>query len=327
MHHVVKALAGALIAGAVSISGALAQTPLRLSVETPQGEPLNFMLRAFAEALEADAPGVFAIEIFDGGVLGDEIAQMELVRAGQVDVVPMGSDVVEIDSRFAVFDAPFLFPDAETARAALDGELMDTLGESLRERTGLELLAFGELGFRMITNNVRPVVTPADLDGLKLRTPGSSTRIMAFETLGAAPTPMNLGEVYLALQQGVLDGQENPFGTIREMSFHEVQDYLSLSRHVYTPITLTMNGAKFDSLTDDEKAAVTAAAAKASAASRAQSDANTGSLLDEFKAAGMTVNDIDLAAFQSATPPIYDAIGEIVGADFMEKVVAIVEAN
>lgn len=327
MHKVVKALAGALIAGAVSASGAFAQTPLRLSVETPQGEPLNYMLRAFADALEADSPGMFAVEIFDGGVLGDEIAQMELIRAGQVDVVPMGSDVVEIDNRFAVFDAPFLFPDAGTARAALDGELKDSLGESLRERTGLELLAFGELGFRMITNNVRPVVTPADLDGLKLRTPGSSTRIMAFETLGAAPTPMSLGEVYLALQQGVLDGQENPFGTIREMSFHEVQDYLSLSRHVYTPITLAMNGAKFDSLSDEEKAAVTAAAAKASEASRGQSDTNTASLLDEFKAAGMNVNEIDLPAFQAATPPIYAAIGEIVGADFMEKVVAIIEAN
>ena len=240
--------AAALLAGALGLSGAVAQTSLRLSVETPEGEPLNYMLRQFATALEETAPDAFDVEIFDGGVLGDEIAQMELVRAGQVDVVPMGSDVVEIDNHFALFDAPFFFADAATARTALDGELGDMFAESLEERTGLKLLAFGELGFRMITNNVRPVVVPADLDGLKLRTPGSSTRIMAFETLGAAPTPMNLGEAYLAMQQGVLDGQENPFGTIREMSFHEVQKYLSLSKHVYTPITLVMNARTFDGL-------------------------------------------------------------------------------
>lgn len=314
--------AAAIVVALAPLADAQAQTKLRLSVETPQGEPLNYMLRAFAEALETGSPGMFSVELFDGGVLGDEIAQMELVRAGQVEVVPMGSDVVEIDKSFAVFDAPFLFADAGAARAALDGPVGELLAASLMDRAGLKLLAFGELGFRMITNNVRPVVTPADLAGLKLRTPGSSTRIMAFTTLGASPTPMPLGEVYLALQQGVLDGQENPFGTIREMSFHEVQKYLSLSRHVYTPITLTMNGAAWNALSDAEKAAVTKAAEAARDASRARSDANTASLLDTFKAAGMQVNDIDLAAFKAATPPIYEGIAAIVGADFMNQVTA-----
>jgi tripartite ATP-independent transporter DctP family solute receptor len=312
---------------ALGAADAPAQVALKLSVETPQGEPLNFMLRAFGEALEAAAPGEFAVEIFDGGVLGDEIAQMELVRVGQVDVVPMGSDVVEIDGSFAIMDAPFLFASPAIARGALDGELGAMLGASLRERTGLQLLAFGELGFRMITNNVRPIVTPADLAGLKLRTPGSSTRIMAFQTLGAAPTPMNLGEVYLALQQGVLDGQENPFGTIREMSFHEVQKYLSLSRHVYTPITLVMNGAKYDSLTDAQKAAVMAAAAAASAASRARSDEASASLAAEFEAAGMQINEIDIAAFQAATPPILANIAALVGEDFMTRALAAIPAE
>ena len=319
--------AAAILAGALGMTGAMAQTPLRLSVETPEGEPLNYMLRQFAAALETEAPDAFEVEIFDGGVLGDEIAQMELVRAGQVDVVPMGSDVVEIDDHFALFDAPFFFPDAETARTALDGELGEMYAASLLERTGLKLLAFGELGFRMITNNVRPVVVPADLDGLKLRTPGSSTRIMAFETLGAAPTPMNLGEAYLAMQQGVLDGQENPFGTIREMSFHEVQKYLSLSRHVYTPITLVMNAKTWDGLSAEEQEAVMAAAAAAKAASRAQSDENTSSLLSEFEAAGMEVNEIDLAAFKEAVPPIYEEIGAIVGPEFMDKATTVVEGK
>ena len=133
---------------------------LKLSVETPQGDPLNVMLRAFAESLGNRVGDQVSIEIFDGGVLGDEIAQMELVRAGEVDVVPMGSDVVEIDKHFAIFDLPFLFPDAATAHSTLDGELGTHLADSLREVAGVEVLAFGELGFRVISNNKRPINTP-----------------------------------------------------------------------------------------------------------------------------------------------------------------------
>ena len=121
----------------------------------------------------------------------------------------------------------------------------------------------GEIGFRNITNNVRPVKVPADLKGLKLRTPGSKTRILAFEMLGASPISMNIGEIYMGLQQGVVDGQENPLGTIRAFSWFEVQKYISLSRHVYTPITFVMNLRKYQSLTDAQRAAVDRAALRA----------------------------------------------------------------
>ena len=295
---------------------------LKLSVETPQGDPLNVMLRAFAASLENRVGDQVSIEIFDGGVLGDEIAQMELVRAGEVDVVPMGSDVVEIDKHFAIFDMPFLFPDAATAHRALDGELGTLLADSLRAAAGVEVLAFGELGFRVISNNKRPINTPADLEGLKLRTPGSKTRILAFQELGAAPTPMNLGEVYLALKQGALDGQENPLSVVKEFSFFEVQKYVSITRHVYTPITLTMHGKTWESLSPELQEAAKAAGADAAAETRRLSAESDASLVSEFEGHGVMVNQADVESFKAVTGPIYMKIGEVAGPDFVEKVMA-----
>jgi len=319
------ALAGAAL-GLAALAPAQADTvSLKLSVETPQGDPLNVMLRAFASELEKRAGDQVSIEIFDGGVLGDEIAQMELVRAGEVDVVPMGSDVVELDKHFAIFDMPFLFPDAASAHRALDGELGDSLADSLREATGLEVLAFGELGFRVISNNKRPINTPADLEGLKLRTPGSKTRLMAFEMLGASPTPMNLGEVYLALKQGALDGQENPLSVIKEFSFHEVQKHISITRHVYTPITLTVNGDTWASLSPELQQAMREAAHAAAQATRELAAESDARLVSEFEAAGVMVNEADVAAFKAVTGPIYDAIGEVAGPEFVNKVLAILD--
>jgi TRAP-type transport system periplasmic protein len=143
--------------------------------------------------------------------------------------------------------------DRETVARLLDGEIGEEMRQSMRASAGLEVLAFGELGFRHITNNVRPVVKPEDLNRVKIRVPGSKARILAFTTFGAQPISMNLGELYLALQQGTVDGQENPIAAVKNRSFFEVQKYLSLSSHVYSPVTLVMNAAKYDSLTDDQK--------------------------------------------------------------------------
>jgi TRAP-type transport system periplasmic protein len=182
------------------------------------------------------------------------------------------------------------------------------------------VLGFGEIGFRNITNNVRPVVTPADLEGLKLRTPGSKTRILAFEMLGATPVTMNIGELYLALQQGTVDGQENPLANIKAFSWHEVQKYLSLSSHVYTPVTLVMNGQRWDSLSDEQKAAVESAARKAVEHSRQFGADADATLLDEL-GQHMEVNEIDLAAFQEASKPIWDEIAPVAGEEFAQAVI------
>jgi tripartite ATP-independent transporter DctP family solute receptor len=309
-------------AGFLAAEGAgAADLDLRMSVESAPGAATQVMLAAFRDALQEELGDAVAIEYFDGGTLGDEIVHMEMVRSGQLDVIPIGSDAVQLDAKWAVFDMPFLIPDREVATKILDGEIGQQLIESMRASADLQVLGFGEIGFRNITNNVRPIVAPADLQGLKLRTPGSKTRILAFEKLGATPVTMNIGELYLALQQGTVDGQENPLGNIKAFSWHEVQKYLSLSSHVYTPITLVMNGERWDSLSDEQKAAVGRAAAKAVEHSRQFGADNDATLLDELSKS-MEVNQIDLAAFQEASKPIWDEIAPIAGEEFTQAVIA-----
>jgi TRAP-type C4-dicarboxylate transport system substrate-binding protein len=203
--------------GAAAIDRAAAQEPLhvRMSVESAPGSATQTMLAAFRDALAEEMGDAVEIEYFDSGTLGDEIVHMEQVRTGQLDVIPIGSDAVQLDSKWAVFDMPFLFPDRETASRVLDGEIGQQLTDSMRESAGLHVLGFGEIGFRNITNNVRPVVLPADLEGLKLRTPGSKTRIMAFEMLGATPVTMNIGELYLALSRARSTGRRTRSPTSR----------------------------------------------------------------------------------------------------------------
>ena len=320
-----KIACASVIALGLFTGAAMAQTPLRIAVETSPGDPLNLMLTTFKDELAANAGADFAVEFFEGGSLGDETALTEMLRVDRVQVVPLGSDIVQMDHHFAVFDAPFLFDNKDEARAALDGELGELLKTTLRQRANLHALAFGELGFRSVSNNPRPINVPADLAGLKIRTPGSETRILAFTMLGAAPTPMALGDAYVAMRQGALDGQENPLSVIEEFSLYEVQKYISLTNHVYSPITLTMNGKTWDALSDDQKAKVTAAAEVAGQKTRELSDSKDAELVAFFESKGVAVNTPDIAAFQAAAEPIHAEIAKFVTPEFMAQVEAIVK--
>lgn len=310
-----------VLASVISADLAAAETKMRLAVETTSGDPTNVMLATFRDELKKTTGDAFAIEFFDGGSLGDENALAELIRAGAVEVIPLGSDgVAALDSKFSVFDTPFLFSGKEQARAMLDGELGQIMAKSLKEKANLEVLAFGELGVRVITNSKREIKIPTDLSGLKIRTPNSPTRIMAFQTLGAAPTTLALGEVYMGLKQGVIDGQENPLSVVKEFSLFETQPYISLTNHIYTPITLVMNGTAFDSLSDDLKAKVKAAAKVGVDKTRTLSDDSDANLVAEFEKAGVTVTKPDIAAFQAAAAPVRMKIAEVVTPEFMTQV-------
>ncbi len=296
---------------------------LRMSVESTPGAATQQILATFRDALKEELGDAVEIEYFDSGTLGDEIVHMQQVRTGQLDVIPIGSDAVQLDPKFAVFDIPFLFSSREQAAAVLDGPVGAELDESFQENAGLKVLGFGEIGFRHITNNVRPIETPEDLEGLKIRTPGSRTRIMSFEMLGATPIKMNVGEIYLALQQGVIDGQENPFGNIAQWSWDEVQDYISLSYHVYTPITFVMNLDRYESLTEEQRSAVDAAARTAVQSSRAYGAENDEALeaLIRERSPDVAFNEIDRDSFREPSQAIAARIGEIAGEDFTARFV------
>ncbi len=304
---------------------ASAQEPLKLRIsgENPLAGLDLQMAERFANNLETALGDGFKHEFFHTGALGNEVVHLQMIRTGQIDVYPMGSDAVQLEKKWAIFDMPFLLKDREAVSRLLDGEVGEELRKSMREAANLEVLAFGEIGYRIITNNVRPINKPEDLQGIKIRVPGSETRVLTFQTYGAAPVSMNLGELYLALQNGTVDAQENPLAGTVSRSFNEVQKYFSLSNHVYTPVTLVMNGDKYDSLTPEQQQAVKAAALEAAQYTRGLGTEADVTLLKKLQDEGkVEINEIDLAAFQDASKPVWEAIGEIAGKEFTDKVVA-----
>jgi tripartite ATP-independent transporter DctP family solute receptor len=316
-----------LLLGVLCISGsAPAQETFRFSADTAPGVAGTEMLRIMRDELEAELGGAIAIEYFDNAQLGDEFVHMEQVRAGAIDVIPLGSDAVQLDPKWAIFDVPFLFSDLEQVHELIDGPIGEEMAASMREGADLQVLGLGELGFRHITNNVRPIVVPEDLQGLKMRVPGSKSRLLAFQMLGATPITMSTSELYLAFQQGVVDGHENALSSVKAWSYYEVQDYLSLSGHVYTAITMVMNGRRWDSLSDDMKAAFQRAADKAVAFSREYSVETSTQLRDELQE-HMQFNEIDRAAFQEKARPIWDEVAAIAGEDFAERAISSVTGN
>ena len=278
------------------------------------------MAKRFAENLKAELGDSFDYKLFHTRALGNEEVHLQMIRTGQIDVYPMGSDAVSLDDKWAIFDMPFLFSDRDTVARLLDGEVGEELRKSMRKSAGLEVLAFGELGFRQITNNIRPIVKPADLKGIQIRVPGSRARIISFTSFGAQPISMNFGELYLAMQQGTVDGQENPLSTINSRSFFEVQKYLSISNHVYSPVTFVMNLRKYNSLTNEQKAAVKRAAQGAAEYTRDLGTKADATLISELKK-HIQVNRIDIAAFKEAAVPVWKKVGEMAGSDFAAKVI------
>ncbi|MBA3520241.1 MAG: TRAP transporter substrate-binding protein [Rhizobiales bacterium] len=319
---ILASMFGALALTLAAMPGAVAQEPLKLRIsgENPLvGLDLQ-MAQRFDQLLEEKLGDAYESEFFHTEALGDEVVHMQMIRTGQIDVYPMGSDAIQLDPTWAVFDLPFVFDSRETVAKLLDGEVGETLRKSMREKAGLEVLAFGEIGFRQITNNERPIVVPADLEGIRIRVPGSPMRSLMFETYGATPVTMNLGELYLALQQGTVDAQENPLAGTINRSFQEVQKYFSMSNHVYTPVTFAMNAAKYDSLTPEQQQAVKEAAQQAAEYTRQLGAEADEKLLTQLREGGKNeVNEIDLAAFRAASEPVYAEIAKQAGAELTQQ--------
>jgi tripartite ATP-independent transporter DctP family solute receptor len=304
--------------------GAAGDEPLEfvMAVETAQGDTLSNYLTYLADEIEAELGDRVKIDRFYAGAKGDEAAILESVRAGAVDMVPVGSDIVTLDPMFGILEMPFLFRTRDEVAAVLDGELGAEMSASLEESQGLHVVGYGENGFRHITNSKRPIVTPDDLKGLKLRIPDVEARATTFETLGATPTALSFDEIYLALDQGVVDGQENPLQIISQYSFDEVQKYLSLSNHVYTPATMVINAERWNSLPDDVKQAFEAAAVRATEKSRQDGIKADEELAAELEGKGMEVNEVDVDVFRERVQPVWDSLKSEVGAEFVDKVLA-----
>ena len=269
----------------------------------------------FAEDLQSELGDAHKVEFYADGQLGDEKELMQKLRLGTVQFTLISSIMTNVAPEFALFDMPFLVKDRAHLKA-IDAEIVQSELAPKAEQSGLKVLSTWENGFRQITNNTRPINTPADLEGLKIRTPSSEWRVAMFNEWGANPTPMAFSEVFVALQTGTMDGQENPLTNITGANFQEVQKYLSLTGHVYSPTYLTSGLETWNGLPDDVQAAASAVAASVQEWSLNEGETADNELVDKVKAAGMQVNEADKAAFIDASKPIYDAFAsDVEGGD------------
>lgn len=267
--------------------------------------PFDHGAQRFKDLVEARFPGRVEIRIFGTGQLGEDKEMLEGLRLGTLEMHIPSSVLHSVAPEFGIFDLPFLIRDRDHFERIAASEIGTDLVETLRRDHGLTLLAFWENGFRVITNNVRPVVNPSDLEGIRLRTPKDPERVRLFETLGASPTSMSFGEVFSALRQGVVDGQENPLAQLTAARLHEVQRYLSLSNHVYTPAYPVVRASWFEGLPAELRAVLREAASETGDWVRdflAEEDAR---LLGELEGQ-LEVNEVDRAAFAAAAAAVFD---------------------
>lgn len=279
--------------------------------------------KAFEESLTSALDDQFTFRHFPSSGLGGEREVVEGIQLGTVQMTIVSTGTLSnFVPESGVFDVPFLFDSLDHARKVLDGEIGQEMLAKFDD-AGMHALAWGEQGFRHITNNRGPIAAPADTEGLKIRTMENPVHITAFEALGAAPTPMAWPEVIGALQQGAIDGQENPLSVIVSAKLSEVQTYLTLDGHVYSPAVILISPQLWGSLDDEQKAAFETAAKDAVTAMRAYVDEVETSGVATLKEQGMEVNELTVeqkAAFRDALAEPYKQYEEQFGKELMDRI-------
>lgn len=310
-----------VLTGTVLFTDAFAERTMNLAFTPPLESHYGDAGRAFADTLNTLSDGEINIALKPSGALGGERDVVEGMQIGTVELSitstgPIGNFVPEVYA----LDFPFLFESYESAHEVLDGEIGQEILEAFQP-TGLIGLAWAENGFRHVTNSERPIETPEDFQGLKLRTMENEVHIAAFRALGASPTPMSWTEVLTSLQQGTIDGQENPIPIITANNMWEIQDYATLTRHAYSPAAVVMSEIHWSGLSDKEKSWFREAARAAAEASRQTVARNEQAGIDEMKANGMTVvESINQQAFEEAVQPVYDTYAERYAPELIERI-------
>ena len=273
---------------------------------TPDAHPYNLGLVKMGELINEKTNGAVKLDVFGNSQLGGERDLIEGLQLGSVQVTCVSTAPLSgFTDMFLVFDLPFIFETTEQARAVMDSEVGEQILHSVDEQ-GLVGLAWFENGFRNVTNNVKPVTVPDDLKGIKIRTMENPIHMAAFKIMGADPTPMAMGDVFTALQQGTIDAEENPVPNVETNKFYEVQKYISMTGHIFSPAPVFIGKDYFESLPAEYQDAIKEAADEATPYQREQIDEQNVSGLESLKSNGMEANEVEKAPFQDATKSVYD---------------------
>lgn len=319
------ALAAALALGLGTAAPAGAQTVLKFGHYGPTADPVHAGALKFKEVVERESNGALKIEIFPAEQLGKGADMIIGAQVGSLDITVTGNPFFgAVAPEQSALDIPFLFRSPEHAYRVIDGPIGRELMAKFDAR-GLKGLAYWEIGFRNITNSVRPVRTPADLKGMKLRTTPNPMHVEAFKMWGANPTPMAISEVYLALSTKTVDGQENPTVHIAKLKFQEVQKHMSVTRHAFTAAPMVMNLAKFNALSPAHQALLLKAAKEGSMAERKVNEGLEAESLALIRKAGVEViENVDTQPFRAvAYEPIRKMYADKHGGDILAKIDAL----
>lgn len=301
---------------------------LTFAYELPTDHPWGIGAEKFKEIVEEKTNGKIKIELHGGGSLASSGREIqEGVEIGTIDIGISSTPLAQINPFVEIFSLPYLFSDRENTWEVLDGPIGDQVGSYLEERN-IKHLAYWEDGFRQVTNNSHPIKSPEDFKGLRIRVPESSVRIATFEALGASPVSMSFSEVFTALQQGVIDGQENPLSVVTSSSFYDVQEYLTLTNHVYSPASLLINLDKWNSLSAEQQDIILEAAQAGRDVNRELNKKQDEEAIETLKEKGMQVEVIeDIAPFREATRSVWSELTDKLGEEGQEIVDSILETQ
>lgn len=301
-----KLLMAAIMGLTISVSVASAQTVLRLSHNAAPGNPKAVASDKFAELVAQKTNGRVKVNVGGSAQFGDDAESVTNLRLGTLALSANSQGTTSnVVPEFAVLGLPFLFRDLPHAYRVVDGPVGDQLAKAA-DAKGLILLSLWDNGIRHVSNNVRPINTPEDLKGIKLRTPPDPMTLDIFNALGANPAPLAFSELYIALQQGVFDGQENPLMNIYSSKLYEVQKNISLTGHKYETTPLMASKVVWNTLSKADQTAIREAATEAAKLNRKLSLAADADLRSKLIAAGVQINDVNQAPFVAGTKSVYD---------------------
>jgi TRAP-type transport system periplasmic protein len=301
-----------------------AEYQLKLAHEVAVDSTQHEAAKKFAELVEERTGGAVEINVFPNSGLGTAQQALNLMRGGVIEIIQSGSTTFNgVVGETAVLEMPFLFRDAAHAYHVLDGKVGQSLLDKLAPH-GIQGLAFLENGWREVTNNRGPVRSPDDIKGLKIRTTPNPYHIQAFELLGANPVPLAYAELYSALETGAVDAQEHPLPALWAGKFYEVQEYLSLTHHAYSPLILAMNKTKYESLPAEYRTVLVAAARETANYQRDLNTKRAAEIIAEVKEAGVEViEEVDTTPFrQIVEEPLRKSFAEKYGMELLDATAA-----
>ena len=310
----------ALLAANLASPAFAADVTLKFGHVGKPGSLFEASVNAYAQCVKDESSGKIEVKTFGSSQLGKDKELLQKLKLGQVDFALPSSVMSSVSDEFGVFEMPYIIKDREHMKR-VQAKLGDAF-QAAAQAKGYHIVGYFENGFRHITNNTRPINVPADLNGVKLRTPKGAWRVKMFKLYGANPTPMAFSDVFTALKTGVIDGQENPYAQIASAKFQEVQKYLSITGHVYTPAYVLASKKHLAKQSAYVRKVVSDCAASTQTFVYRKAAALETELLDVIKEAGVQVKNADNSAFIKSSKPIYDEFSSSVdgGAELIKTV-------